>query len=95
MVSVFLLLAIPGTIFLCCLARRFFHQEVVVDNCLSGRHGSFDYSNMTCDLQENHPYVSYNTRHPYHRALTEGSAALVVLSLLGFALTKSLRNRVE
>jgi hypothetical protein len=46
------------------VASRFVREEFMVDRCLSAHHGSFNYSNMTCDLETNHPYVAYETRHP-------------------------------
>lgn len=44
---------------------RFLREEIVVDRCLSGLHGSFDYSTMSCDLKENHVFVPYSARHPH------------------------------
>jgi len=61
------------------VAYRFLHEEYVVDECLSGRHGSFDYTTMSCDLEENHSYISYWTRHP-HDELT------ALTALVSFAL---------
>jgi hypothetical protein len=46
------------------VSYRFLAEEKKVDDCLSGRHGSFDYSTMSCDLETNHPYVPYGVRHP-------------------------------
>jgi hypothetical protein len=56
---------------------------MIVDDCLSGKHGSFDYSKMTCDLEENHPYVSYHVRHPHDRRTLQ--IALVSLAACAFA----------
>lgn len=41
----------------------------LVDDCLSGKHGSFDYSKMSCDLEENHPYIPYRARHPHDKQI--------------------------
>ena len=60
-----LLLALIPATFMISTMYRCLHEEVVVDHCLSGNHGSFDYSNMSCDLETNHPYVSYQARHPH------------------------------
>lgn len=47
------------------LAHRFVHEERIVDECLSDRHRSFDYSAMTYYLHANHVYVPYRVRHPH------------------------------
>jgi hypothetical protein len=60
----FLLLMLLAACFLSFVTYRFSHEELIVDRCLSDYHGSFDYSKMTCDLATNHPYVSYESRHP-------------------------------
>ena|ERR1700730_6420774 len=59
-----LLLALFSGYFLVAIGYRFLREQMVVDRCLSAYHGSFNYSDMSCDLKENHPYVSYKTRHP-------------------------------
>jgi hypothetical protein len=60
-----LLLALVPAYFVVSVAYRRVHEEVVVDQCLSGNHGSFDYSNMSCDLETDHPYVPYRARYPH------------------------------
>ena len=60
----FLALTILAGCFLSSVVIRRVHEEFVVDDCLSGHHGSFDYSKMSCDLETNHPYVPYGVRHP-------------------------------
>jgi hypothetical protein len=57
-------LALLAACFLVFVTYRFSSEELKVDRCLSGNHGSFNYSNMTCDLETNHPYVPYLARHP-------------------------------
>ena len=52
-----LLLASVLTYFLISIGYTYLHEQFVVDNCLSGKHGSFDYSKMSCDLETNHPYI--------------------------------------
>lgn len=59
-----LVLALVSLAFLASILFRFSREEMMVDRCLSGKHGSFDYSTMSCDLEENHPYVPYAVRHP-------------------------------
>ncbi len=43
---------------------RFLREEKKVDDCLSAKHGSFDYLTMSCDFESNHPYVPYHVRYP-------------------------------
>ena len=60
----FFVLALLAACFLISFAYRFSREQFVVDRCLSAYHGSFNYSTMSCDLETNHPYISYQTRHP-------------------------------
>jgi hypothetical protein len=60
----FLFLALVAGCALIFVTYRFSHEEWMVDDCLSAQHGSFDYSKMSCDLEENHPYIPYHVRHP-------------------------------
>ncbi len=60
----FLLLTVVTAGVLVSVAYRFSHEELMVDRCLSAKHGSFDYTAMKCDLETNHPYISYQERHP-------------------------------
>jgi hypothetical protein len=76
----FLLLAFFAACFFVTVTYRFVREELIVDRCLSGNHGSFNYSNMTCDLETNHPYVSYRVRHPRDKR----SAALSLGSFVAF-----------
>jgi hypothetical protein len=71
----FLMLALVAAGVLASVVYRFSHEELMVDQCLSGSHGSFDYSSMNCDLETNHPYVPYQVRHP--RDKQTASVALV------------------
>jgi len=59
-----LLLALLAASFLASVIYRFSREEFIVDRCLSANHGSFNYSNMSCDLEANHPYIPYQARHP-------------------------------
>ena len=63
----FLLLAFLAAYFVTSVAYRFLREQWMVDRCLSAYHGSVNYSNMTCDLETNHPYVSYRVRHPHDK----------------------------
>jgi len=63
----FLLLASLAAYFVVAIGYRYLHEQFVVDRCLSGQHGSFDYSNMSCDVEINHPYISYHVRHPHDK----------------------------
>ena len=75
----FLFLAIIAGCFVISVPYRYLHEQWVIDDCLSGKHGSFNYSSMSCDLSENHPYVPYGVRHPHDRSI-----ALIAVS--GFVL---------
>jgi hypothetical protein len=90
--TLFLLLALVAACSLSFLTYRFFREEFMVDRCLSTYHGSFNYSNMVCDLETNHPYVPYQVRHP-------NDAALVLVSfvslLLGFYYARPNRAGIE
>jgi len=70
-----LLLALLAAFFAISVAYRFLREELMVDRCLSGEHGSFNYSNRTCDLETNHPYISYRVRHPHDKR-----AAIIALA---------------
>jgi hypothetical protein len=76
-----LLFGILASGLLASVAYRYLHEQYVVDDCLSGRHGSFDYSAMSCDLETNHVYIAYHVRHPHDEAI--GLAALVALMVSG------------
>ncbi len=56
----FLLLALVSAYFLVIVTYRFSREEWMVDRCLSGYHGSFNYSNMTCDLERTHPFYLFS-----------------------------------
>jgi len=60
----------------------------MVDDFLSGRHGSFDYSTMTCDLNENHLYVPYSVRHPHDGSIFLMGLAACAFFLSGYAFVK-------
>ena len=77
-----LLLSIVSAALVVLIAYRWGHEQYVVDNCLSGQHGSFDYSRMQCDLSANHPYVPYGVRHPQDGSMVFSSVVTFVLSVL-------------
>jgi len=56
--------ALLSAYFLLAIGYRYAKEQRMVDDCLSRMHGSFDYATMTCDLEQNHPYVPYRKRHP-------------------------------
>lgn len=58
-----MVLALMSLAFLASILFRLLREEIMVDRCLSGLHGSFDYSTRSCDLRENHPFVPYSARH--------------------------------
>jgi len=54
-----LILTISLPLYLICI---FLQEWSVVDSCLDSG-GSFDYSTMTCDHKNNHPYIPFGQRH--------------------------------
>jgi hypothetical protein len=78
-----LVLAIAAALLAIGITFRYLHEQSVVDDCLSGKHGSFDYATMSCDLNENHTYVPYRVRHPHDAQLTLVGLAIFALSLPG------------
>jgi hypothetical protein len=80
----FLRLAILAACFLIFVTYRFSREEFMVDRCLSDLHGSFNYSNMTCDLETNHPYVPYHSRHPRDKWVAALAFACFVPFLSGY-----------
>ena len=94
MKQIFVLLAILATALSASVAYRYLHEQWVVDECLSGRHGSFDYSRMSCDVETNHPYIAYHVRHPHDEAVgfaAVGSLALFI-SAYGYMTMRSRRG---
>jgi len=69
------------------VSYRFLTEEKKIDDCLSGQHGSFDYSTMSCDLLENHPYVPYSVRHPRDKRIALIALACLVGFLCGYFFT--------
>jgi hypothetical protein len=67
---------------------RFSREEFIVDNCLSAKHGSFDYAKMSCDLEENHAYVPYQARHPHDKQIAIGSLIILAALALGHRLSR-------
>ena len=60
----FLLLTVLAGASLVFVTYRYSREWFIVDRCLSDLHGSFDYATMSCDIEENHPYIPYHVRHP-------------------------------
>jgi len=90
----FLVPAFLAAYFLISIAYRFSREQLIVDRCLSAYHGSFDYSTMSCDLEANHPYISYQARHPRDKRnflLALGSLGVFLLAYLS---TKTSLKRV-
>jgi hypothetical protein len=82
-----------ATCVLVSVASRFVREEFTVDRCLSAHHGSFNYSNMTCDLETNHPYVSYQTRHPRDETYFLFSFVSAIAFLLIYSYTRTVRRK--
>ena len=86
--SAWLAVALIPACFLIFVTHRFVHEERMVDDCISARHGSFDYTKMSCDLNENHPYVAYSERHPADKLIFWVSSSVLVLCVSTYASTK-------
>ncbi len=86
--SGFLLLAILAAFFMLSVSYRYVHEQWIIDDCLSGKHGSFDYSAMSCDLKENHIYVPYSIRHPHDGSIARIAFMSLALFLSGYGLMK-------
>jgi hypothetical protein len=87
-------LTLTAALTLLSVSYRFLREELAVDRCLSSLHGSFDYSTMSCDLKENHPYVPYRARHPHDKQVLELALATVAVTLLIHGWTKVRGTRV-
>jgi hypothetical protein len=85
--------AAVALLFAILVSFRYVREQLVVDDCLSGKHGSFDYSNMVCDLGANHPYISYATRHPNDKAIVMTTLFVLALSVSGYGLFTHLNWR--
>ena len=67
-------------------AKTYASEWFAVDSCLDSG-GSFNYGTMECDHTTNHPYVSFERRHPgMMRSLRMRALFLAPLGLLGLAL---------
>ena len=82
----FALILLSAIVILGLVTYRLLKEQAMVDDCLSGQHGSFNYSAMTCDLRENHAFVPYGVRHPYDEAAALFAVVIGVVSITGFGL---------
>ena len=80
----FLLLTVLAAGSLISVAYRYSREWLIVDRCLSDKHGSFDYLNMSCDLETNHPYIPYHVRHPRDEEVALLSFVSFAVFLLGY-----------
>jgi hypothetical protein len=85
--GLFLFALLAGCL-LASVTYRFSREEFIVDNCLSAKHGSFDYAKMSCDLEENHSYVPYQVRHPHDKEIAIGSLIILAALALGHRLSR-------
>ena len=92
--------AIGALIVLVCLgivappARTVASEWVAVDSCLDAG-GSFNYITMQCDTTANHPYVSFERRHPgMMHSLRTRAGICIPLGLLGFGVLAWPKRRV-
>jgi hypothetical protein len=80
----FLLFAVLSAGSLMFVTYRYSREELIVDRCLSDEHGSFDYFKMSCDLETNHPYIPYQTRHPRDKQTAMLSSVSFAVFLFGY-----------
>jgi hypothetical protein len=85
---VFLVLALLAAGVFISVSFRFLREEKKIDDCLSAKHGSFDYSTMSCDLETNHPYVPYSMRHPQDERIALIAFLCGIAFLSGYFFTK-------
>jgi hypothetical protein len=84
-----LLFSIAAMLFLGSLAYKFWHEGNMADECLDARHGSFNYSTMSCDLSQNHTYIPYQTRYPHDEKNALIALSLFILCSFGYFLTRN------
>ena len=92
--SGFLFLAIIAGCFVISVPYRYVHEQRAIDDCLSGKHGSFDYSKMSCDLNENHVYVPYRVRHPHDKSIALIAIFAFALFLSGYGFMRVISKTV-
>jgi hypothetical protein len=86
--SGFLFLAIIAGCFLISVPYRYLNEHSVVEHCLTLKHGSFDYSKMSCDLRGTHLYIPYHLRHPYDKSIAVIALISFILFLSGYGLMR-------
>ncbi|MGA2978525.1 MAG: hypothetical protein ABSD76_02935 [Terriglobales bacterium] len=79
-----LFLAVIAGCFVISVPYRYLHEQTLIDHCLFGKHGSFNYSSMLCDFHENHVYVPYRVRHPHDKSIALVAVLSFVLFLSGY-----------
>jgi hypothetical protein len=89
-----LVLAIIAGCFAISVPYRYLHEQRAIDDCLSGKHGSFDYSSMSCDLNENHVYVPYRVRHPHDKSIALIAVLAFALFLSGYGFMRVSSKKV-
>ena len=90
----FLFLTVIAGCFAISVSYRYLHEQRAIDDCLSGKHGSFDYSSMSCDLKENHVYVPYRVRHPQDKSIALIAVCAFALFLSGYGYMRASSKRV-
>jgi hypothetical protein len=89
------ILALLAGVALISVTYRFSREWLMVDRCLSALHGSFDYSNMSCDLQTNHPYILYQLRHPRDEWIALVALISLALALSGYFYSRTNHKRSD
>jgi hypothetical protein len=84
----FLLVAcVLATALLIGVGWRYAHEFYAVDSCLDSS-GSFDYSTLTCDHVQNHPYIPYDQRHPATLPVVAVAGIVVASAVFGLRTRK-------
>jgi hypothetical protein len=83
-----LFLAIVAGCLAISIPYRYLHEQSLIDHCVFGKHGSYNYSKMMCDFHESHDYIPYRVRHPHDRSVALGAVLFFVLCLSGYGLMR-------
>jgi hypothetical protein len=90
--KVLLFLAVLAALISGSIMYRYFREGIKVDECLDVKHGSFDYSTMSCDLTRHHAYIPYKLRHPYDETIVLTAAFGLIVFGLAFLFTRNPRT---
>jgi hypothetical protein len=86
--SGFLFLAIIAGCFMISVPYRYLHEHWLIDHCLALKHGSFDYSKMSCDVRAKHLYIPYHVRHPHDKSIAVIAVVCFILFSSSYGLIR-------